>query len=210
MNSFLSRPGSRKAGSYLPVILVAGAWIALGAWWTHGFSAVTSFSAARVAPGPLPRPAPRFEVIDQAGREFDLGAEEGGFRLVQAMYLRCPDVCPIAMSRLQRLAAALSDIPPSHLRAVSISVDRDTPDRLRTVWEAYGAPSNWSFVTPADGTRDDELLRQLGIWVYRRPDGLINHGVDIFVIDPTGSVVRILSADEGLDQLASSVRGIVG
>jgi protein SCO1/2 len=189
--------------------VVVGAWIALGAWWTHGYSAFTAFSAAVAAAGPLPRPAPRFVVIDQAGRTIDLGARDGAYRLIQAMYLRCPDICPLAMSRLQRLAAALSDVSPSRLRAVSVSVDRDPPDRLRAVWEAYGSPSNWSFVTPVDGAGDEALL-DLGIWLYRRPDGLINHGVDIFVIDPEGRVVGILPANEDLDRLAAAVREIAG
>ena len=138
-----------------------------------------------------------------------LGARDGAYRLVQAMYLRCPDICPLAMSRLQRLAAALSDVPPSRLQAVSVSVDRDAPDRLRAVWEAYGSPPNWSFVTPADGAGDEALL-DLGIWLYRRPDGLINHGVDIFVLDPEGRVVRILPANEDLDRLAAAAREMAG
>lgn len=202
-----SRP--RRVLAWLPAAMVAGAWIVLGAWWTHGYATFTAFSAAVAAAGPLPRPAPRFDVVDQGGRTLDLGARDGGYRLVQAMYLRCPDICPLAMSRLQRLAAALSDVPPSRLRAVSVSVDRDPPDRLRAVWEAYGSPPNWSFVTPAGGAGDEPLL-QLGIWLYRRPDGLINHGVDIFVIDPEGRVVRILPANEDLDRLATAVRGVVG
>lgn len=195
--------------AWLPAAVVVGAWIALGAWWTHGYSAFTAFSAAVAAAGPLPRPAPHFEVIDEGGRTIDLGARDGAYRLVQAMYLRCPDICPLAMSRLQRLAAALSDVSPSRLRAVSVSVDRDPPDRLRAVWEAYGSPSNWSFVTPVDGAGDEALL-DLGIWLYRRPDGLINHGVDIFVIDPEGRVVGILPANEDLDRLAAAVREIAG
>ena len=202
-----SRP--RRVLAWLPAAMVAGAWIVLGAWWTHGYAAFTAFSAAVAAAGPLPRPAPRFDVVDQGGRTLALGARDGGYRLVQAMYLRCPDICPLAMSRLQRLAAALSDVPPSRLRAVSVSVDRDPPDRLRAVWEAYGSPPNWSFVTPAGGAGDEPLL-QLGIWLYRRPDGLINHGVDIFVIDPEGRVVRILPANEDLDRLATAVREVVG
>ncbi len=195
--------------AYAPVVLVGAGWIALGAGWTHGFTAFTSFSAAAVAPGPLPRPAPVFAVIDHEGRGLDLGAAGAPYRLVQAMYVSCPDICPLAMSRLQRLAAKLSDLPASRLVAVSVSVNRDSPERLREVREAYGSPANWSFVTPAEGN-GDEALRRLGIWLYRRPDGLINHGVDIFVLDPAGRVVRILPADEELDRLAAILREILG
>lgn len=200
---------SRRLGAYLPAAMAAGTWIALGAWWTHGFAAFTSFSAAVEAAGPLPRPAPRFDVIDQEGRSLDLGARGTGYRLVQVMYLNCPDVCPMAMSRLRRVAAALSDVPPSRLRAVSVSADGDPPERLRTAWEAYGSLPNWSFVTPAEGAGGDPF-RELGVWVFRRPDGLINHGLDIFLIDPEGRVVRILSADEDPERLTAMVREAVG
>ena len=81
-----SRP--RRLVTWLPAAMVAGAWFVVGAWWTHGFTAFTAFSAAVAAAGPLPRSAPRFEVIDQGGRTIDLGARDGGYRLVQAMYKR--------------------------------------------------------------------------------------------------------------------------
>jgi len=204
-----SRSRWLRVRTYLPVVLVAGAWIALAAWWTHGFSAFTSFSAAVAEAGPLPRTAPRFEVVDQQGHRLDIGARDTKYRLVQAMYMRCPDACPIAMSRLQRLAVMLDDIAPDRLMAVSVSVDRDPPDRLRSVWQAYGSPANWSFVTPVDGG-GDEPLRKLGVFVYRRPDGLINHGVDIFMIDPAGDVIRVLPASEDLDRMAAIVREALG
>ncbi len=209
MSAAPGRSRSRRVRTALPVVLVAGAWLALAAWWTHGFTAFTFFSAAMAEAGPLPRPAPRFPVIDQAGRRLDLGAADGRFRLVQAMYVRCPDLCPLAMSRLQRLAARLADVPPERLMTVSVSVDHDPPDRLHTVWKAYGAPANWTFVTPAEED-GDEALRALGIGIYRRPDGLINHAVDIFVIDPEGRVVRILPADEDLAKTAAAVREVIG
>ena len=73
---------------------VLGAWLLLTAWWTHGFQAFTSFSSARVAAGPLPRPSPPLRVVDERSERWDVAAPSNQYHLVQAMYLRCPDVCP--------------------------------------------------------------------------------------------------------------------
>ncbi len=194
---------------FLPVLLVLVGWFTVGSVWTHGFAAFTSFSAARAAAGPLPRQAPPFAVIDHAGRNLDLGGEAIAFRMVQPMYLHCADACPVAMSRLHDLAHTLSDIPPNRLQVISVSVDSDSPEQMRLAWEARGSPSNWSFVAPVAGA-GDESLRDLGVWLYRRADGIVNHSVDIFVIDPAGQVVRILSADDDVERLAAAMREVLG
>jgi len=203
-----ARSTRHRLTPFLSVMVVLVGWVAVGAVWTHGFAAFTSFSAARVAAGPLPRPAPSFAVIDHEGRNLDLGSAATAFRMVQPMYLSCTTACPIAMSRLHHLAHLLSDIPPERLQAVSVSVDNDPTDAMRSAWEAHGSPANWSFVTPVDGAGDREL-RDLGVWLYRRADGLVDHSVDIFVIDPAGQVVRILSVDDDVEQLAATMREVV-
>lgn len=201
-------PVLHRLRAFVPVA-VFGAWIAIVTGWTHGFTAFTSFSAAVEAAGSLPRPAPQFALIDQEGRHLDLGARESGYRLVQVMYLGCHDACPVAMARLQDVVTALADVPVDRLRAVSVSADRDSPAMLRSAWERFGSPPNWSFATPAAGS-GDEAFRELGVWVHRRSDGLINHGVDIFLIDPDGQVVAILPAADDPARLTAAVREAIG
>lgn len=188
--------------------LVVGGWLALVAGWTHRFQAFSSFSAARLAAGPLPRAAPPLIAVDQDGATWDVGAPGGGYRLVQAMYLRCPDVCHIAMGRLAQLTRALADVERSRLRIVSLSIDHDSPAALQQMWRAHGSRSGW---TMAALTADpvEPILERLGVYVFRRSDGLINHGVDILLIDPEGRVVRIFSADEGVQAVAEAVRSEV-
>lgn len=175
------------------------------AWWTLGFRAFTSFSAARVGAGELPRTAPLMPLVDERGERWELGAPSERYRLVQPMYLNCPDACPIAMSGINQLIDDLSDLIPSRLNVVSVSVAHDSPDALHKMWTAHGAPVGWSMASLTNASLTAELA-QLGVWMFRRPDGLINHSLDLWLIDPAGDVVDVFSPDEEKASVARSIR----
>lgn len=189
-------------------VVVLGAWLGLAGSWTHGFRAFTSFSTARLAAGPLPRPAPPLPVVDESGERWDVAAPSPKYRLVQAMYLRCPDVCPIAMGNLGRVAHDLKEAIPERLRIVSLSVDRDSPESLHAMWKAHGSPVGWSMAS-LTGSGVDETLATLGVWMFRRSDGLINHGLDLYLIDPRGLVVDVFSPDEDPTAIAARIRQVL-
>lgn len=184
---------------------VFGAWLLLAAWWTHGFQAFTSFASARVAAGPLPRPSPPLRVVDERSERWDVASPSDQYRLVQAMYLRCPDVCPIAMARLGLIAHDLEDLIPERLRVVSLSIDGDSPASLHDMWTAHGSRAGWSMASLVDAP-PERTLKGFGVWMFRRRDGLINHGLDIFLLDRKGDVVDVLSPDEDAAATAERVR----
>lgn len=194
----------RRAAAAAPV-LVLGVWVWLAAWWTHGFRAFTSFSYARVAAGPLPRLAPPLRAIDEHSEHWDVAAPGDAYRLVQAMYLGCPDVCPIAMGRLGSVSRYLADLVPGRLRVVSLSIDHDPPAALRGMWVAHGSHAGWSMASLEDDPVEP-TLRRLGVYMFRRRDGIINHGLDIFLLDPKGVVVDVLSPDDDPEAIANRVR----
>ncbi len=191
-------------GLWAPIVTI-GLWAGMATIWTHGLSAFTNFSAARVAAGPLPRQAPPLEVVDQTGRRWDVAASAPEHRLVQVMYLRCPGVCTIAMSRLGQLTRELADLMPDRLRAISLSVDHDAPEALHEMWLAHDAAPAWSL---ASLTAPDvgPTLERLGVFMFRRRDGVINHGVDIMLLAPDGRVVRVFSPDDEVSTTAAAVR----
>lgn len=188
----------------LPVGMAIAAVFVLASW-THGFQAFTSFSAARVAAGPLPRPAPPLLVVDARGTRYDLAAPGPAFRLVQAMYLRCPDVCPIAMANLGQVQYALRDLSPGRVEVVSLSIDGDSPRDLLDRWRAHGSPEGWTMAS-LEATDGANAMERLGIWVYRRRDGLINHSTDMVLIDRAGRVVRVFRADGDPGVIAAEIR----
>ncbi len=67
-------------------------------------------------------------LVDDAGRNVTLGSYAGDVVLVYFGYTRCPDVCPLTMSRLAKAYRDLGS--PSDLDVVMISVDpeHDTPE----------------------------------------------------------------------------------
>lgn len=197
----------RRLAVAVPVVVLGG-WIALAVVWTHGLQAFTSFSAARLGAGPMPRQAPPLPMTDEGGRHWDVAAPSAEYRLVQAMYLRCPDVCPIAMAKVGAVSRDLKAEIPHRLRVVSVSIDRDSPEMLRQMWEAHGAPEGWSMASLTD-VDIERTLANLGVWMFRRPDGLINHGLDIYLLDPGGRVVDVFSPDDDADEIAARVRQVL-
>lgn len=194
----------RRWAALAPIAILAS-WVGVAGFWTYGFHAFTSFSAAIADAGPLPRPAPSLDVIDQDDRSWDVGAPREGFVLLQAMYLRCPDACPIAMGRLHETAHHLADRIPEDLRIVSLSVDHDPPSELRSMWEMHGAMAGWTMASLTAQPVQDPLAK-LGVWMSRRSDGLINHSLDLFLIDPTGRVIRTFDPDQEPIAIAAAVR----
>ncbi len=154
-------------------------------WYTLGFSAFTVFSYTLKRVGDPPYRIPPVRLVCHDGRRVVLGEREGGRVFVNFIYLNCFYGCPMSLTKMYYLRerAGEGDL------FVSVTVDpsADTLERLRERWSALGAFSNWLFCRPEDADWRDKLIR-MGVWVYRREDGLINHTLDIFLIE--GPVVR--------------------
>lgn len=201
-----SRVPSRGSCKLAPLVLLL-VFVALVGWWTHGLRAFTGYSAALIAAGPLPRQAPALRFIDAGGKVEDAAQAQPRFRLVNFFYARCPEACPLAMGRIHRIQAALGDLVPSQVRIVSLSFDDDSPEQIQQMWEAHGAPAAWTMGVLVD-PRHDEVLRRLGVLVIRRRDGLINHSLDLFLIDSEGQVRAVFSPDDAPELVANTIRGL--
>jgi len=182
--------------------LILGAGVGLVSAWTLGFSAFTSYSYALNSAGPLPRAAPDISFIDQFGSERRLAALQGHRVLLHAFYGTCLTVCPIVIEELHEF---YSDLTPEKRRALfilSISVDpaRDTTERRAELWREEGAFEGWIIARPADRSID-RVARELGVWVFAKSDGTINHSADLFLIDPAGRIVRVISPQSNSDQI---------
>ncbi len=193
---------------WTPPLVVAGLFIILIGKWTHGLAAFSVYSAARVEAGPLPRKAPPLRFVDTSGRLSDATTSDGAYRLVNFFYASCPEACPVVMLKMDRVKAALGDLIPGKVRFVSLSFDHDPPDVLRAVWAMHGSPVGWTMGT-LTALDQEPLLERLGVVVIRRKDGLINHTLDLFLIDPDGVVRAVFSPDDPPDQIADAIRGFL-
>jgi protein SCO1/2 len=196
----------KVVGTLAPLALVLF-FVAVLGWWTHGLKAFTSYSAALIEAGPLPRQAPALRYVDAAGKVEDAARAQPRFRLVNFFYARCPEACPLAMGRIHRIQAALGDLVPGQVRIMSLSFDDDSPEQIQQMWVAHGEPASWTMGVLVD-PHHDELLRRLGVLVIRRRDGLINHSLDLFVIDSEGQVRAVFSPDDPPEFVAHTIRAL--
>jgi protein SCO1/2 len=135
-------------------------------------------------------PAPRTDLVDSAGKPFNLAKLRGKVVLVSFIYTTCNGVCPATTQRLVRVQDALKDakVWGTSVEFVSITLDprRDTPEVLREYARLFGADSAaWHFLTgpPANV---ESVITAWGMWVKTVPSGSLDHPSRIFLLDPLG------------------------
>ena len=185
---------ARRGIATLICLLVLGGGGGLVYAWTLGFSAFTSYSYALNKAGPLPRAAPDISFVDQFGNARQLASLRGRHVLLHVFYGSCLTICPIVIEELREVYSGLSAAQRSKLAILSISVNsvRDTIERPGVILarrrRIHGldrrATCGWSI---------DQVARGFGIWVFAKSDGTINHSADLFLIDPAGRIVRVIS-----------------
>ncbi len=183
-------------------LLILGSGGGLVYAWTLGLSAFTSYSYALNKAGLPPRAAPEISFIDQFGNERRLASLRGRHVLLHVFYGSCLTICPIIIEELRQIYSDLPAAQRSKLVILSISVDsvRDTTERLLDLWREVGAFEDWVMAQPAD-TSIDRVTKEFGIWVFAKADGTINHSADLFLIDPGGRIVRVLSPQANSDRI---------
>lgn len=179
------------------------AW-ALFALLVLGFPAAVTWWRT---PPDLPRylPAPGFDLVDQTGTPRSTLELRGGVTVVNFIFTRCPDVCPMLSSKAAWLhrelpAQPLGGVP---IRIVSITVDprHDTPAVLAEYaarWEAD--PARWHFLTGQPEAVQD-VIAGFQQAADRGPDGPggipnIAHSERFLLIDADNVVRGFYPSDE--------------
>jgi protein SCO1/2 len=195
------RPTNRYAGLVLCLLLL-GAGVSAIAAWTLGFSSFTSYSYALKRTGPLPRMAPNLVFTDQFGRQRQLASLRGRYVLVHGFYASCGTVCPIILEQVRSLYAAVPALRRRRIVVVSVTVDpaHDTSARLHEVWRDEGAYDGWIMARPS-AQSVGPFARALGLWIFTRRDGLINHSAYLFLVDPGGRIVHVMVPELTVDTM---------
>jgi len=150
----------------------------------------------------LDEPAPDFALQDGDGHTVGLKDLHGKVVVLNFLYTRCPDVCPLQTERMalmQRMVqpTALRD----RIRLVSVTADpvNDTPAVMKAYGEQHGMnPANWLFLT--SGPDRPDATRDFSVQYHNRfrqeADGSFTHGTVFHVIDGDG---RLRGNFHGLD-----------
>jgi protein SCO1 len=158
---------------------------------------------------PRIREAADAALLDENGKAVHLGdLHKGRLTILTFMYLRCGDVCPLAMTRMADLQVLAAEDPvlSKKLRLISLSFDPayDTPARMAEHGKAMRLPDasapDWLFLTSESAAVLAPVLAAYNQPVARKADpddprGPLSHLLRVFLIDGEGTIRNIYSAD---------------
>lgn len=161
-----------------------------------------------------PRALPAFDLIDGNGADFNSRNFAGRWSFVYFGYSYCPDICPMSMLEMSKIADALADggaAIPVAFYLVSLDPERDTPERMGE-YAAYfnpdfigltGEPDQVGVRGPVFGKLVDDAggsCEQL----Y-----LVGHSSFITLLNPAGRIHAFFTGDLDGERIAAEFLQIV-
>lgn len=163
----------------------------------------------------LPRlgQAPEFSLSDEKGGLTKLADLRGQVVLVNFMFTRCFELCPLLTDKLASVQAELAEDNVEDVYFISISVDPDydRPDILKEFAEAMGyRPESWAFLTGQHNEIED-VANAYGVVMAKEAESMINHNLLTTVVDRKG-VMRVQYLGERFDpnELLNDIRSLAG
>jgi protein SCO1/2 len=141
-------------------------------------------------------------------QEVRLASLRGRPVLLALFFSSCTYACPMIVSDLTRIRAALPAPLRDELAIVLVSFDvaRDTPEQLARFRGERGLDDAWTLLHGSDATVA-ELAALVGVKYRREADGQFAHSNLITVLNREGEVVHQRAGLEGgLDDAAAAVR----
>ncbi|HYK03885.1 MAG TPA: copper chaperone PCu(A)C [Thermoanaerobaculia bacterium] len=140
-------------------------------------------------------------LVDDQNRPFSFTSLRGKPALLFFGYTHCPDACPTTMSTIARAyREAKTDLP-----TLFVSVDpRDTPAVLDQYLDYFTA-------VPAKGLTGskeqlDAVVKRFGARYELREGGLVDHTLNIYLLDRNGNVARTFAAGGDAGELAKAIK----
>jgi protein SCO1/2 len=185
------------AVTVVAAVVAAAAVTTFGMWRTSQVSAAVQH----------PQIGARFELSLPDGSAVTNETFRGKWLVIYFGYTSCPDVCP---TTLASVAQALTKLGPAadKVQPLFITVDpqRDTPEMIGEYVKFFdprfvglvGSPQQ--IATAARDFHVYYVVRQLGNNEY-----VIDHSSYLYVVDPKGDFVRLLSGDLPGHELATQL-----
>ncbi len=150
---------------------------------------------------------PKDVVMETAfGETYDLSKQPNKARLVEFMYTRCPDVCPVTTLEMSKIRHALEEegVFGENIEFMTITIDpkRDTTDVLADYagrYEVTSTDKGWVFLR---GTEEDtkKIADSLG-FLYRDPgSGDIIHSTFTYLLDENNNLIEKFTMGESFDK----------
>ncbi|WP_400164151.1 SCO family protein [Brevibacillus sp. TJ4] len=137
-------------------------------------------------------PAVTLETLD--GKPYDLAQSNGNVRLVELIYTRCPDICPLTTVKMVQLQKRLQaeQRMGNGIEFLTVTIDpvNDTPEVLRTYAKHTGIqPQGWTILR-GDEETIKAVTTSLGFFVNQMEDGFLSHTSSTYLVDENNLVLR--------------------
>lgn len=159
---------------------------------------------------------PDFTLIERGGKRFGLSDLQGKAWVIDFIYTRCKDTCPLQSAQMAKLQADLGN--NDDVKLVSISVDPawDSPEVLSQYAKRFKAdPERWFFLT--GDKKSIYRLAQEGFRLSAVPasDGAENvfiHSSRFMLVDPQEIIRGYYDSNdmEALNRLRRDVKTVLG
>ena len=155
--------------------------------------------------------AGNFELETLDGRTVTEADYRGKWLLVYFGYTSCPDVCPTV---LNEIGGALNELGPlaAKLQPIFITVDptRDKPKVLAAYLQSFDPRIVGLY---GSGEQTEAAAKNFHVYYRLRSLGngqyTVDHSGFLYVIDPKGKFVKLLTGDLPGHQMAQALRSVV-
>lgn len=131
---------------------------------------------------------PVINLLNQDGKRVSNEGLKGKVTLINFIYTRCDESCPIMVHKFMDIAKEMKDELGANLQLVSITMDpeHDSPEILKSYAEKIEADtSSWSFLTEEKSVVD-KVLKGFNFFYQKNEDGSFGHGNTIVMLDKNG------------------------
>jgi protein SCO1/2 len=173
-------------------------------------STVLAYAAAAQT-AVAPQIGGHFELTTTDGHDVTEQDYRGKWLLVYFGYTYCPDVCPTV---LNEMGTALDELGPraKHIQPIFISID-PTRDSQKVMAKYLKSFDPRIVGLRGDGDATEEAAKAFHVYYRARTVGhgeyVMDHSAFIYVLNPKGKFVQLLSADVPGHRLAEVLKKLV-
>jgi len=131
---------------------------------------------------------PVINLLNQEGKRVTNEGLKGKVTLINFIYTRCDESCPIMVHKFMDIAKEMKDELGEKLQLVSITMDpeHDRPEILKSYAGKIEADtSSWTFLTE-EKSIVDKVLKGFNFFYQKNEDGSFGHGNTIVMLDKNG------------------------
>ena len=163
---------------------------------------------------------PQFSLIDEQGKPFHRDDMLGRVWVADFVFTSCADACPRLQNKMRRIQDRLLPLEQGgNIGLLSISVDpeRDTPEKLRSYAQAFGARAGmWRYLTGEQKEVERTVVQGFHTAMAKMPvksaDSHIEafdimHGERLVLVDRLGRIRGYYDADDQ-DNLLRDARSL--